>query len=188
MNKAIILKGCTIFFILIISVGLLSAENRGVKRKYDPIVRSISSKYSIDPQLVHSIILAESNYDPRAISPKGAVGLMQLMPQTAIEFGVKNPYDPEENIEGGVTYIKYLCNLFNHKIDLVLAAYNAGQEAIEKYGGIPPYPETKKYVKKVLGTYGKDKIQRRTIIYKYYDKNGRVVLTNNKTLFLMNKR
>ena len=188
MNKTILGKGRIAVFLSITLISLLSAKNTGLKNKYDPIIRSISSKYSIDPQLIHSIILAESNYNPCAISSKGAVGLMQLMPQTAIEFGVDNPYDPEENIEGGVNYIKYLCKLFNHKIDLVLAAYNAGQEAIEKYGGIPPYPETKKYVRKVLQNYGKDKIQRRTIIYKYYDKNGRIVLTNNKTLFLMNKR
>lgn len=156
---------------------------------YDQIIQTIARKYSIETDLIHSIIRVESNYNADAVSPKGAVGLMQLMPETAREYGVNNIYDPRENIEGGVRYLKDLIKAFDGKTDLVLAAYNAGQEAIKKYGGIPPYAETINYINKIR-QFGYDKkfIRRRTIIYQFTDKSGRKVFTNDHNFYQASKR
>ena len=107
----------------------------------------------VDPLLVHSVIQVESNYNPYAVSPKGAQGLMQLMPPTARDLGVHDTFDPRQNIEAGVRYLKYLQDLYKDD-RLALAAYNAGPGAIEKYKNIPPYPETKDYVNRVGQQYG----------------------------------
>jgi hypothetical protein len=112
------------------------------------IVDELSRLYQVDPLLVHSVIKVESNYNPFAVSPKGAQGLMQLIPSTARRFGVSNTFDIKENIRGGVRYLKYLQGLFPDARH-VLAAYNAGEEAVIKYRGIPPYPETRNYVYQV---------------------------------------
>ena len=117
------------------------------------IVEEKSKQHGLDPLLVHSVIRAESNYNPYAISPKGAEGLMQLIPSTARQYGVHNSFDPEQNIEGGIRYLKYLQSLFADE-RLVLAAYNAGEAAVTKYGWIPPYAETQDYVYKVGRYYG----------------------------------
>lgn len=163
--------------------------NGQFRDKYDSVIRTVAIKYRVEDKLIHSIIRAESNYDQFAVSSKGALGLMQLMPETAIEYGVKNVFDPKDNIEGGVRYLKDLIQLFSGRTDLVLAAYNAGQEAVKKYNGIPPYAETRNYIKKIMTDFGYNKatIRGKTIIYKYYDENGRTVLTNNFNLYLMNK-
>jgi hypothetical protein len=109
-------------------------------------VDQISASHSLPPQLVHSVIKVESNYNARAVSPKGALGMMQLMPATARRFGVANVFDPIENIEGGARYLKYLLDLYGGDYRLALAAYNAGEGAVEKYGSVPPYPETQNYL------------------------------------------
>lgn len=120
------------------------------------LVETMAKKYDVDPLLVHSVIQAESAYNPYAVSHKGAQGLMQLMPGTAHRFGVKNTFDSRENIEGGVRYLKYLDSLFPNDIRLTLAAYNAGEGAVWKYrNNIPPYRETEQYVYKVGTRYGK---------------------------------
>ncbi|MFC2168701.1 lytic transglycosylase domain-containing protein [Acidobacteriota bacterium] len=120
-----------------------------MSQRYDQIIRKMAQKYNVDPELIHSIIRAESNYDSRAVSPKGAVGLMQLMPDTAKEYGVIDRYDPEDNIEGGVKLLKDLIRTYDQKDDLVLAAYNAGSEAVKKHKGVPPFPETVQYIQRV---------------------------------------
>jgi len=156
--------------------------------QYDKLIQDISMKHGVDSSLIHSIIRAESNYNPSAISQKGAVGLMQLMPETAKQYGVRNIFDPKENVEGGVKYIKDLIRLYNAKTDLVLAAYNAGQEAVKKYSGIPPYDETRNYIERVKSSYDKPFIKHRTKIYKFLDESGRVVFTNDRNLYLLNKK
>jgi soluble lytic murein transglycosylase-like protein len=120
------------------------------------LVETLAKKYEVDPLLVHSVIQVESSYDPYAVSSKGAQGIMQLMPGTARRFGVRNPFDTKDNLEGGVRYLKYLDSLFPNDIRLKLAAYNAGEGAVWKYNNkIPPYRETEQYVYKVGTRYGK---------------------------------
>lgn len=117
---------------------------------YDKLINNTCIKHGIDPLLVKAIIKAESDFDLRAVSPKGAKGLMQLMPGTADDMGVSNIYEPENNIEGGVKYLKRLIGIFKSDLKLVVAAYNAGESAVIKYKGVPPFKETRQYVKKVL--------------------------------------
>jgi soluble lytic murein transglycosylase-like protein len=120
------------------------------------IVEETAQKYNMDPLLVNSVIQVESGYNPKALSPKGAQGLMQLIPSTARRFGVRNVYDVRENVEGGVRYLKYLNSLFPNDLRLTLAAYNAGEGSVWKYGNnVPPYAETVQYVYSVGEKYGK---------------------------------
>jgi len=121
--------------------------------KYDPLIRDISRKYSVDPALVKAVIKAESDFNPFAVSKKGARGLMQLMPKTLNDLKVNDPFHPGENIEGGVRFLKQMLKRFNNNIPLSLAAYHAGAGIVEKYEGIPPYQETQQYVKKVLNYF-----------------------------------
>ena len=126
------------------------------KKKYTPIIEAAAVKHEIDPKLVHAVIYAESAYDAKAISSAGAVGLMQLMPATARQYGAEDRKDPKQNVFAGTRYLKYLLGLFNNDLALSVAAYNAGENAVKKYHNqIPPYSETQKYVKKVLKLYKK---------------------------------
>ena len=120
------------------------------------MVEESAKRHQVDPLLVHSVIRAESNYNAFAISPKGAQGLMQLMPATALRWGVNNSFDPAENLEGGVRYLRYLLDLFGDE-KLAVAAYNAGEQAVIRYGGVPPYPETANYVRQVSSGYASAK-------------------------------
>ena len=117
------------------------------------LVEETAKQYEVSPALVDSVIQVESNYNPQAVSPKGAQGLMQLMPATARRFGVKNSFDPKDNIEGGVRYLKFLQETFKDE-RLAIAAYNAGEHAVQRYGNVPPYAETMCYVAKVGKKYG----------------------------------
>jgi soluble lytic murein transglycosylase-like protein len=174
-----------VFFLALFPFPSQSQTAENLKKQYDGMIKSIARKHNIEPNLVHSIISEESNYNRLAISPKGAVGIMQLMPETAKEYGVKDLLDPRENIEGGVKYLKDLFSLFSGKKDLILAAYNAGQEAIKKFGGIPPYQETRNYISRVMTSYKKLGTQAK--IYKFYDASGRLILTNDPHLYLISK-
>jgi soluble lytic murein transglycosylase-like protein len=110
------------------------------------LVANIARRHDVEPSLVDSVIRVESNYNPNAVSSAGAMGLMQLIPSTARRFGVNNTFHPEQNIEGGVRYLKYLMQLYNGDERLALAAYNAGEGAVAKYGAVPPYKETQNYL------------------------------------------
>ena len=138
------------------SASAKAASTRSTLAKAPAAISSLVEKsaqaHDVDPLLVHSIIQVESNYDAGAVSSKGAEGLMQLMPPTARMLGVSNSFDPGENIEAGVKYLKYLQDLYKDD-RLALAAYNAGPGAVDKYGQIPPYPETQKYVQSVAKRY-----------------------------------
>ena len=156
-------------------------------KNFDEIIKAVAEKYNLEASLIHSIIRTESDYNPHCISSKGALGLMQLMPETAKIYGVGNPFEPRDNIEGGVRYLKDLINLYDRRTRFVLAAYNAGQTAVKKYGGIPPYPETRNYIEKVMASYPKSFIKTRTKVYKYQDSSGRVIFTNCHYLYSSNK-
>lgn len=124
------------------------------KRIYK-IVNKIAEKHQIDPNLVMTFIAIESGFDPKATSVRNAQGLMQLIPETAARFGVKDAYKPEDNIKGGVAYLKWLLAYYQGNIEFVAAAYNAGEKAVDKYKGVPPYEETKLYVKKIAKLYNR---------------------------------
>ena len=122
--------------------------------RYAPLVEKVAREHSLDQALLQAMIATESGFDPHAVSRKGAIGLMQLMPETARRYGVRNLYDPAENIQGGAKYLRDLMRKFNNDLSLTLAAYNAGEDAIIQYGNrIPPYHETLQYVPRVLTLY-----------------------------------
>ncbi len=121
--------------------------------QYADLIDSIASEYGVDPGLVRAIIRAESNFDRRAVSRKGAQGLMQLMPGTAGRYAVSNAFDPAENIRGGVQYLRFLQDRFPGQLHLAIAAYNAGESAVARYNGIPPFAETRQYVARVFRYY-----------------------------------
>ena len=118
--------------------------------KLKAIVDHVARDYAVDKSLVKAMIHAESDFDANAVSPKGALGLMQLMPETAERYGVRDVFDPEQNIIGGVHYLHDLLETFDNNVRLAVAAYNAGKKAVLQYGGVPPYPETTQYVDKVM--------------------------------------
>lgn len=122
--------------------------------RYDSIIEKAAQSNAVEPNLLRAVIVVESGFNSQAISKRGAIGLMQLMPATASRFGVSNPFDPRENVHAGARYLKFLIDRFGHDIRLALAAYNAGEEAVDRNGGqIPPFSETMAYVPKVLKIY-----------------------------------
>ncbi len=122
-------------------------------RAYDGIIHKAQGKYGIESYLIKAVIQAESSFNPRAVSKKGAKGLMQIMPINYESLSVSDPFDPSQNIMGGTRYLKQLLKRYDHKLHLALAAYNAGPEAVDRYGTIPPYKETQDYVQKVMKLY-----------------------------------
>src|ERR1700680_1794145 len=124
----------------------------------DEVVNSASGRYRLDPDLVNSVIKAESGFNARAVSPKGAQGLMQLMPGTASTLGVPNAFDPQANVEGGTKYLRELLERYDFDLVKALAAYNAGPQRVEQFGGVPPYYETRAYVARIVKNFNKKKI------------------------------
>jgi Transglycosylase SLT domain len=122
--------------------------------------RKLAPHYDVDERMALGIALAESNFDANAVSPKNAQGVMQLIPETQERFGVKKPFDPEQNIKGGLAYLKWLQNRFGGDLMLVAAAYNSGEGTVERYGDVPPFPETQQYVRRVLEFSGLDRRSR----------------------------
>ena len=126
---------------------------RGTSSRYDSLIHKSAAKYNLDSNLMKAIVAVESNFNPKAVSSKGCIGLMQLHPDTAKRFAVGNIYAPADNIEGGAKYLNFLMDFFGGNLPHVLAAYNAGENAVVRHGGIPPYRETQGYVRKVTSLY-----------------------------------
>lgn len=141
-----------------------------VRERYEPIIRHHAERQALRPDLVRAVIQVESGFNPRARSPKGAMGLMQLMPATARELGVDDPYDPAENIRGGTMYLRRLIDRYDGSEELALAAYNAGSGAVDRYGrAIPPYRETRNYVRKIGSAAAVAKSGPKNRIYKWVE-------------------
>ena len=148
---------------------------------YGELIRAAAARHGLASELVESVIRVESNFEARAVSPKGARGLMQLMPATAAKLGVRNAFDGRQNIEGGVRHLRHLVDRYGGNLALALAAYNAGVEAVGRYGGIPPYPETQAYVARVLRLLQRAAPSARAearVLHRYEGADGRVVYSN----------
>ena len=148
---------------------------------YLEIINSACDRHGIDPSLVHAIVKVESDFNPYALSRKGAMGLMQLMPQTAVDMNIKNSFNPSENIDGGVKYLRYLIDRYEGNLSLALAAYNSGETAVKRWGTVPPFKETQNYVKRILKIYngGNGPLVTRYTIYMGYGEDGALLLTDN---------
>src|SRR5271163_2728375 len=130
-------------------------------QQMDEVVNAVSIRHHLDPDLINSVIHAESGFNPKAVSPKGAQGLMQLMPQTASQLGVANAFDPSSNVEGGTRYLRELLERYNFDLIKALAAYNAGPQRVEQYHGVPPYYETQAYVARIVRDFNRKKLAER---------------------------
>jgi hypothetical protein len=149
-------------YVLVMKEKRVIIELKGPITDYEDLIAKAAEKYRVDPALVKAVIKAESNFNNRAVSPVGARGLMQLMPATAAMLRVEDSFHPENNIDGGVRYLRYLMNLFSGNLPLVLAAYNAGENTVIRYNNrIPPYPETQTYVRRVLDYFDRYSSARR---------------------------
>ena len=151
------------------------------RARYANEIREASDRHGVNPTLVEAVIRAESSFNPWAVSRKGARGLMQLMPQTASALGVRNSFDPRQNIDGGVRHLRYLLDRYPGNVALALAAYNAGETAVDYYRGIPPYAETQQYVRRVLGwgaAGGARGVRPVPVIYRSVSPDGTVSYSN----------
>lgn len=167
---------------------LTSKDDGEPSPKLKEMIHKVSEQQGVDPELVQAVAKVESNFNPYAISSRGALGVMQLIPETAKRFGVVNTFDPEQNIQGGVKFLRFLLEMFPDNLPHVLAAYNAGENAVVKYKGIPPYPETQDYVKRITKLYKKRSnflIASNSIpgendkkIISYRDDSGRTIFSN----------
>jgi len=152
---------------------------------YDPLIEKYAAEHRLDPSLIRSIIAQESGFNEKAVSPKGARGLMQLMPATAERLGVKNSFDPEQNIQGGVKHFRFLMDNFNNNLELSLAAYNAGENLVQRLGKVPAIRETRDYVQSITQRYGKKEVSLQVQeapghpkTFKFVDESGVLHFTN----------
>jgi soluble lytic murein transglycosylase-like protein len=160
------------------------AGKKDKSANFDPIIEKYASDYGLEPSLIRSIIATESGFNPNAVSPKGARGLMQLMPETAARLGVRNSFDPEQNIHGGTKHFRFLMDNFNNDMELSLAAYNAGENLVQRLGRVPAIRETQDYVHSVTKRYGKTlvapQVQEppRPQLFRFVDESGILHITN----------
>lgn len=161
-----------------------ATDNPSKSDVYYRLIKLKANKYSIDPSLIEAVIRVESNFDERAVSRRGAMGLMQVMPATARDMGVYNPLNPEQNIEAGTRYLRYLLERFDGDLRLALAAYNAGPSSVERHGKVPPIRETVDYLERIFDHYQGDaplRARPRTVIYRVVREDGSIVFSDTKT-------
>ena len=156
-----------------------SAPELEKKADLNQVVSAASDKHQIDPDLITSVIHAESGFNSRAVSPRGAQGLMQLMPETAARLGVSNAFDPSANVDAGTKYLRELLLHYNGNVVKALAAYNAGPQRVQQYGGVPPYPETRAYVAQVVREFNRKKVAQRAAAKHSVSKIGEGSSTSN---------
>jgi soluble lytic murein transglycosylase-like protein len=157
------------------------AATASIPSAYVEIINNACDRHGVDPALIHALVKVESDFNPYALSRKGAMGLMQIMPQTAVDMNIKNSFNPIENIDGGVKYLRYLIDRYDGNLSLALAAYNSGETSVKRWGTIPPYKETQNYVKRILTIYngGNGQFVPRYTIYVGYGEDGALLLTDN---------
>jgi soluble lytic murein transglycosylase-like protein len=148
---------------------------------YGEIIESACGRHGVDPALVHAVVKVESDFNPYALSKKGAMGLMQLMPETAINMNVRDTFNPHENIDGGVKYLRYLIDRYEGNLSLALAAYNSGESAVRRWGAIPPFRETREYVRRIMQLYkgSGNAVAPRYTIFVGYGEDGALMLTDD---------
>lgn len=161
-----------------------ASSRYNVPQKYRAKVKMLANKYGVSESLIIAVARAESSFNPFAVSKKGAVGIMQLMPDTARQYGVTNRYDADQNMNAGVKHLKYLYKKYSYDLPLTLAAYNAGEVAVKKYRGVPPYRETRLYIKRVMKFMGRTyrpfvSSKSSTKIYKYRTKDGKIMISDS---------
>lgn len=151
---------------------------RKTEKDFSPAIRDAARAHQVDEALVKAVIKTESDFNPSAVSPSGAQGLMQLMPDTALQLGVRDPFNPVENIAGGVRHLRHLLDVFEEDLLLTLAAYHAGEGLTRRTGTVPPIPATERYISKVLKFYKEYQVQRKASLFKVITQNGEAVYTN----------
>ena len=160
-----------------------AVTSTNVPSAYLESINTACDRHGVDPALVHAIMKVESDFNPYALSRKGAMGLMQLMPQTAVDMNVSNSFNPEENIYGGVKYLRYLLDRYEGNVSLALAAYNSGETAVKRWGTIPPFPETQNYVQRIMRLYNGSGTTNGTgpryTVYMGHGEDGVFVITDN---------
>jgi hypothetical protein len=164
------------------TASLARRPSSNIPTVYADIINTACDRHGVDPALVRAIVKVESDFNPTALSKKGAMGLMQLMPQTAVDMNVSNSFNPIENIDGGVKYLRYLMDRYEGNLSLTLAAYNSGETAVKKWGMIPPFPETRSYVQKILNIYnngGGNTLTSRYTVYMSHDEDGAILFTDD---------
>ena len=145
----------------------------------DRLIEGAAERHQVDPQLIRALVQVESGFNPRAVSSKGAEGLMQLIPATARRFGTRDTFDPQANLDGGVRYLRHLLDLYNGDLELALAAYNAGENAVGRHNGVPPYRETQNYLKKIFALYPtRRSVRPESGIVRFVDRRGVVHFSN----------
>lgn len=159
-----------------------TAKRDSASGRYSAHIRALSLKYEVSEKLIQAVARAESGFNPYAVSRKGAVGIMQLMPETAQRYGVSNRFNALKNLEAGVRHLRYLSRKFNGKLNLILAAYNAGENAVLQNNGVPPYRETREYLRRVMRFMGlayRGSGSRNSTLYKVITPQGRILITNS---------
>jgi soluble lytic murein transglycosylase len=158
-----------------------AVSSTNIPSAYLERINTACDRHGVDPALVHALVKVESDFNPYALSRKGAMGLMQLMPQTAVEMNVRNSFNPDENIDGGVKYLRYLLDRYEGNLSLALAAYNSGETAVKRWGTIPPFKETQNYVSRIMRLYhGNGKMSGpRYTVYMGYGEDGGLLVTDN---------